>query len=138
MKFQFIWQKFTRLHGGSENWVYKCPSRPLRHICLTINYLVCLFNVLCCVAETRCTKSLLGSILQLLKEGVSYASVMAEKPVTTGNNDELAPVWQTARSKRPKPALKPAAKPAASKLAAKRPAATSRNIVELPAVCDPW
>ena len=64
---------------------------------------------------------------QLLKEGVSYASVMAEKPVTTGNNDELAPVWQTARNKRPKPAVKPAAKPAASKRAAKRPAATSRN-----------
>ena len=64
---------------------------------------------------------------QLLKEGVSYASVMAEKPVTTDNNDELAPVWQTARNKRPKPAVKPAAKPAASKRAAKRPAATSRN-----------
>ena len=64
---------------------------------------------------------------QLLKEGVSYASVMAEKPVTTDNNDELASVWQTARNKRPKPAVKPAAKPAASKRAAKRPAATSRN-----------
>ena len=69
----------------------------------------------------------LKDIIALLKDGVSYASVMTEKPVTTGNNDELAPVWQTARNKRRKHAVKPAAKPAASKRAAKRPAATSRN-----------
>ena len=58
------------------------------------------------------------------KQGVSYASAIAEKPVATGNNDELAPVWQTARNKRPKPAVKP---PAASKRDTRRPAVTTRN-----------
>ena len=43
--------------------------------------------------------------------------------MATGNNDELAPVWQAARNKRPKPAVKPAA----SKGATRRPAVTTRN-----------
>ena len=47
--------------------------------------------------------------------------------MATSNNDELAPVWQTARNKRPKPAVKPAAKPATSKRATRRPAATTRD-----------
>ena len=48
-------------------------------------------------------------IAQPPKEGVSYASAISEKQVATGNNDELAPVWQTARNKQPKPVAKPAA-----------------------------